>query len=69
MKRAVAQFEPAVLLERLGLPAGAKIIGADYDHRTQCVDLIVTHPSFPEVQDGEVGQYMSYYNASKWSSE
>ena len=52
VNRGFFQLSPAVLADRLPLPAGTKITGARWDEMTRRILVFVEHPELPESYEG-----------------
>ena len=67
MKRAIVYLSPDLVAERLMLPAGSVIRGAEWDSRYGVVVLCVEHPDLPDVQPHEPAMTVTYTVRSEWS--
>lgn len=59
-QRATLIVSPELLIASLKLPEHTRIIGATWQSGRQELDLVVTHPDFEPVGEGQVGPLVTY---------
>jgi hypothetical protein len=52
MNQAYFRVSPPILAEMLHMPAGAEVVGVDWDGVGQSIRVFVNDPSFPPVLNG-----------------
>lgn len=53
MKRGLIQLSPELLLRFLDYYDGGQILDCRYNAQLDCIDIALSHPEMPEVEDGQ----------------